>query len=349
MSVRLPARRHRFNQMAPTRMRPRLAGAMLGCTLAAAGADGPEDHLQFRWYRLEVIVFERGQADDTVRRLADGGSYPRLAVPLAEANPSDDDRPAFGASPMVEGASSVLVSNLPPPIWLVGDCVARFWEPPPDWSDLDQPMRHDPCQPRPPAPLTAAVVADTEGEGVTAQPEAPAAEAGEDVKPDRAEPTAHELATAALAQAFADHEQALFETGYVWRRRAPGFSAELTRLQRRFNVLAVGTWHQPLPPREEPEPLLVQIGDADENRRFPLEGWFAVTIGRYVHFQVHLQIRLDDNAFALYAEHRRMRSGEIHYLDHPALGIIVRTEPVDIPRPLLDQLARLEELERSGA
>lgn len=335
--------------MAPRRTRLWIAGATLACTLAAAGAEEPEDYLQFRWYRLEVIVFDRGQADDTVRRLADGESYPRLAAPLAEAGRGDDSRPPFGPQPRVEGASAVLLSNLPPPIWLVGDCVARFWEPPPNWSDLEAPF-HDPCLPRPPDPLPAPATTDAEIDGiVTAQSEASGADNQRIVQPDEDEPSLRESALAALTLAFADHERALVETSYVWHARAPGFSAELNRLQRRFNVLAVGTWHQPVPPREEPEPLLVQVGDADAHRRFPLEGWFAVTIGRYVHFEAHLQIRLDDNSFALYAERRRMRSGEVHYLDHPALGIIVRTEPVDIPRPLLDQLARLEELERSGA
>nr|WP_246624781.1 CsiV family protein [Oceanobacter mangrovi] len=30
---------------------------------------------------------------------------------------------------------------------------------------------------------------------------------------------------------------------------------------------------------------------------------------------------------------RRMRSGELHYLDHPMLGLVIRLTPVDIPEP----------------
>lgn len=55
---------------------------------------------------------------------------------------------------------------------------------------------------------------------------------------------------------------------------------------------------------------------------------------RYLHFQVDLRFRRDgtsdalagDNAVTIYPmiESQRMRSGEIHYLDHPVLGILVQ-------------------------
>ena len=42
----------------------------------------------------------------------------------------------------------------------------------------------------------------------------------------------------------------------------------------------------------------------------------------------------------------RLRSGEVHYLDHPALGMIVRAGPVDIPSVLREQAERLDAFER---
>ena len=64
-----------------------------------------------------------------------------------------------------------------------------------------------------------------------------------------------------------------------------------------------------------------------------------------MHFEARLQIALEDESFALFYESRRLRSGEVHYLDHPALGIIVRTNPVDVPEQLQDRIDRLETLE----
>ncbi|MFV2091051.1 MAG: CsiV family protein [Pseudomonadales bacterium] len=42
-------------------------------------------------------------------------------------------------------------------------------------------------------------------------------------------------------------------------------------------------------------------------------------------------------------ESRRMRSTEIHYLDHPKLGLVVRIDPVVIPEPLVESFENLEE------
>ena len=42
-------------------------------------------------------------------------------------------------------------------------------------------------------------------------------------------------------------------------------------------------------------------------------------------------------------ESRRMRSEEVHYLDHPKLGIIVRVDPVAIPEALRLRLKALQE------
>jgi hypothetical protein len=41
-----------------------------------------------------------------------------------------------------------------------------------------------------------------------------------------------------------------------------------------------------------------------------------------------------------------MRSGELHYLDHPKLGILVRIDPVTIPQPLIELAQALEKREQ---
>ena len=42
-----------------------------------------------------------------------------------------------------------------------------------------------------------------------------------------------------------------------------------------------------------------------------------------------------DESYLAFEQHRRMRSGELHYLDHPKLGVIVQVDPVAIPEELL--------------
>lgn len=47
--------------------------------------------------------------------------------------------------------------------------------------------------------------------------------------------------------------------------------------------------------------------------------------------------------FMVLDESRRMRSSELHYLDHPKLGVLVRIEPVEVPDSLVDAYLTLEE------
>jgi hypothetical protein len=43
-------------------------------------------------------------------------------------------------------------------------------------------------------------------------------------------------------------------------------------------------------------------------------------------------------------EQRRMRSGELHYLDHPKFGVLARVDPIQPPDTLVAELARLAAL-----
>jgi hypothetical protein len=70
-----------------------------------------------------------------------------------------------------------------------------------------------------------------------------------------------------------------------------------------------------------------------------INGYVRLVMSRYLHFEVNLnysRIMPDDNLgsyinniFPVVAE-RRMRSREIHYIDHPLVGIIVHTTPYKI-------------------
>ena len=89
-------------------------------------------------------------------------------------------------------------------------------------------------------------------------------------------------------------------------------------------------------------------------------GTLGLSLGRYLHFAADLSYQppavawrplpahaqptsFDPNVgYIHFRESRRMRSGELHYLDHPKMGIIVRVDPVKIPDRLVHQFLQLE-------
>lgn len=326
-----------------------------------AGAAVAEDFLQQRWYRLEMMIFEQnpalavreGFSEDGVaarERLLETVRYPNRAFALAEAPGTPAGAVAFGPPPTADEDLPLVIANLVPPAWYA-PCAAESWNPPIPRrvhpSGTSAPTPPDPCLPPDPWQV------EREGleQGMHQTVPGPAPEQPDPtVVPDGAsrdpETDIRGEAWAALTQAFSEYEAELMRTSYVWRRSTPLFAAERTTLARHYNLIAAGSWHQPVPPRSEPLPLVVQVGTRDDARRFPLEGWLSVTLGRYVHLHVVLEYRLPDGRIALVAEQRRMRTDEPHYLDHPAIGILARVDPVPLPETLgllLDELEEIEE------
>jgi len=132
-------------------------------------------------------------------------------------------------------------------------------------------------------------------------------------------------------------------------------------------ILHHGRWLQAVPSREAPQPILIQGGERFSNS-WEIAGTVAATLGRYLHFRATLFYhapglglepieftlradgssaaaaqQLDPFGYMLLNESRRMRSEEIHYLDHPKLGIVVRIDPTEIPAALLDAFEHLSE------
>lgn len=176
-------------------------------------------------------------------------------------------------------------------------------------------------------------------------------------------------------------EKRLLEQSYRWlaedRLR---LSAEANRMQRRpeLKILWHGRWIQPVPARNAPQPLLIQLGRAFGDT-YQLEGTLEVTIGRYLHFRPRLwyhepglgfklsYVSRDLNRTAADAptpwqppenlignymvldESRTMRSEELHYLDHPKLGVVVRIDPIEAPADVVDAFDALEAFREAEA
>ena len=149
-----------------------------------------------------------------------------------------------------------------------------------------------------------------------------------------------------------DFERGLMLDGWRWRFDKLSLRPAATRMRRsgNYDVLHHGGWLQAVPPRDSARPLLIQLGAPMPDATFQLEGSVSVTLGRFLHFaaQVWLRqdpaqsppelegetepngmqavsagsdgLRTDGSGYVLLSESRRMRPGEVHYLDHPWLG-----------------------------
>lgn len=146
-------------------------------------------------------------------------------------------------------------------------------------------------------------------------------------------------------QALADFAESIREQSFAWLPASGHTLArEASRLAANHQILLHRRWVQSVPARGAPRPILVQGGVAAGAPA--LEGTLLLTRGRFLHFDATLWYRDDRLAatpdqYVLLRESRRMRRGELHYLDHPKLGVIVRASPVTLPDALIEAHAAL--------
>jgi len=102
---------------------------------------------------------------------------------------------------------------------------------------------------------------------------------------------------------------------------------DATRLKREgFRILWHGGWYQNVGTGRNPS---VRIDSADGR----VEGVIKVDRSRYLHFKPDLLLSRDAAAEALpqryrLQQSRRMRSEQLHYLDHPHFGMLVMINPL---------------------
>jgi hypothetical protein len=78
-------------------------------------------------------------------------------------------------------------------------------------------------------------------------------------------------------------------------------------------------WRQPVTSRKEAEPVHLLSSSAPG-----VEGTVKVSVERYLHVDLDLLL---GSGYRM-RSHRRMRSKELHYLDHPKMGALVLISPV---------------------
>ena len=112
-------------------------------------------------------------------------------------------------------------------------------------------------------------------------------------------------------------------------------AAERMRRSGRYDIVGHYVWEQPGLGEKAAQPVRIVGGKLAGQDVAQVEGAVTLILGRYLHIRSDLLLRMP----ALTGEHhwnevrvqerRRMRSRELHYLDHPLLGMLVQITPVD--------------------
>ncbi len=140
-------------------------------------------------------------------------------------------------------------------------------------------------------------------------------------------------------------------------------AAEADSLRRKsgYEVLWHSAWRQPGLSRSKALPIYLKSAQQTLNGAPLLEGTVTISLSRYLHADFDLLLRgvladsqssstgdLIQEPVIRMIDHRRMRSDELHYIDHPKIGALIRitryiapepelpAEPADAPSPSVD-------------
>ena len=292
------------------------AAALLATGIAAPiGAAEPEfgDWLAHDWHVVEVVVFLH-RSTQTREQVAtsEPRRYP-LPMTAFEPPPSAWRFPAPEDVPVEAGPF--------PPAWLWMDDPARIRLPEPPAAD--EPT--DPQRGVEPLPVPAPV----------AVPPAPGIIARD---------------------AFAAYEQALVRASMQWRTDGLALTSYVRRMRRSgdYEVLHHGRWFQAARPPGRSVPVLLRLGPPGAAGVSRIEGTLRVSRGLYVEVEAELWLHDatldaaaraagDRQAYAVLSETRRMRTGDVHYLDHPRVGLVLRADRLKVPDALAALARAVEE------
>lgn len=72
-------------------------------------------------------------------------------------------------------------------------------------------------------------------------------------------------------------------------------------------------------------------GQAEDGTR--VDGRARLTVNRYLHLRLEITANIPEKGEFRMQQSRRMKSGELHYFDHPEFGVLVLIEPEPEPKP----------------
>jgi hypothetical protein len=100
------------------------------------------------------------------------------------------------------------------------------------------------------------------------------------------------------------------------------------------SILFNAQWVQPVYEQQHSVPIYIESSKQVLNQP-QLKGLFNLHVSRYLHSSIELQFIPEDaenlNKTLSLQQTRRMRSQEVHYIDHPSLGVLIRILPFENP------------------
>ena len=115
-------------------------------------------------------------------------------------------------------------------------------------------------------------------------------------------------------------------------------------------ILYNAQWVQPVYEEKYSLPLYFE-SSLDSQNQSQLKGLFHLYVSRYLHSTIELQY-LPRNAnshseIISLTQKRRMRSKEVHYLDHPLVGALIRILPYEHPLTTQEKQQKQQQLEQN--
>ena len=296
---------------------------------AAADALLPSELERLRdalWVRVEMIAFARDDTGAAPVHLVEHLQLPNQAIARVVAPPEEPLHGCgYGPTPPA----------LPPLLTPAGRPERPAWMKPIPHPDCEG-IGEQPVEPRtywPAIPVTAfgndfhsaALHACFEDGRAPRFPPATRAVA---------EPDEETLAQWKVQELAQTHYEALREATLQGWSALRSLQGVRDTLARRFRVLAGGAWQQRAEPPRSATSMLVQLGPQSADGRHEIEGTLRMTARPYPQFEVLLTRALPGGGLALMQENRRLADGELHYLDHPAFGLLVQIDPIEEPPEL---------------
>lgn len=107
--------------------------------------------------------------------------------------------------------------------------------------------------------------------------------------------------------------------------------ADAMRRSSLYRPLLHWRWRQPGWERGQAVPIQLSASGYDSGGA-ALSGTVSLALSRYLHLTADLRLTETDSGISMtLRETRRMRSGELHYLDHPRFGVLARITPYETP------------------
>jgi len=167
---------------------------------------------------------------------------------------------------------------------------------------------------------------------------------------DPGEPDWESLSTPGSEEGLSDSEWKLGQEAYKLEHKSRGLNPHIHT-----------AWRQVIRKGEKASPIHLKSEQTTINGMPLMEGLVSVSVNRYLHVKLDMILRKDrvsageeleggmpeigmletgDQRFRM-QEHRRMRSGELHYLDHPMMGALIkidRSETADLSGIMMQPL-----------